>query len=104
MTSAVRRLLLALRAGAPLSVVAGLACTTDAFVPPEAKGFSAAYGLWTPRPGDTCTVRPARADRAVPGLHPAGHRADRQRSEQHLSVGARHRPEPAVFGAGSALA
>jgi hypothetical protein len=55
MSFVLRRLVRVLRAGTPLAIVAGLACSTDSLVPQQPKGFSAAYGLWTPGPGDTCT-------------------------------------------------
>jgi hypothetical protein len=43
MTFVLRRLLRASCGGAPLAVLAGLACNGDRFVPPPAKGFSAAF-------------------------------------------------------------
>lgn len=55
MSVLMRPIVQALCAGAPFALVAGLACRTDSIVPPQPKGFSAAYGLWTPGPGDTCT-------------------------------------------------
>jgi hypothetical protein len=44
-----------LRIGVPLAVVVGVACSDAVQGPPQATGFSAAYGIWTPGPGDSCT-------------------------------------------------
>ena len=43
--------------GTPFVVLVGLACTQDLPSPPlvATNGPSAAFGLWTPGPGDTCT-------------------------------------------------
>lgn len=43
------------RLGAPLALVIGLACSENGQAPIAPNGFSAAYGLWTPGPNDTCT-------------------------------------------------
>ncbi len=45
----------AVRLGAPLVVVVGLACSENTQAPVAPNGFSIAYGLWTPGPNDTCT-------------------------------------------------
>ena len=44
------------RIGAPFVLLVGLACANDSQAPPQPKGFSAAYGIWTPGTGDTCPV------------------------------------------------
>jgi hypothetical protein len=43
------------RIGAPLVLVIVVACSENVQSPVAPNGFSAAYGLWTPGPNDTCT-------------------------------------------------
>ena len=51
-----RRLPRILWLAGPLVQIFALACSEDfhAPPPPQATGFSVAYGIWAPGPGDTC--------------------------------------------------
>jgi hypothetical protein len=55
MSPVLRPIAAMVRVTTPGIVVLALACGDAALLPPQPTGFSAAYGLWTPGPFDTCT-------------------------------------------------